>query len=77
MNFYNFVNTVFMPTTFTSLANVLCLTKNPMSFWMDSNHRPQSLKPCALPTEPQNDVAANHVTGFFYRGHTSRLKFRI
>ena len=40
MNFYNFVNTVFMPTTFTSLANVLCLTKNPMSFWMDSNHRP-------------------------------------
>lgn len=31
-----------MPTTFTSHANVLCLTKNPLSFWMDSNHRLRS-----------------------------------
>lgn len=44
MNFYNFVNTVFMPTTFTSLANVLCLTKNPMSFLAGFEPATPSLK---------------------------------
>ena len=66
-----------MPTTFTSHANVLCLTKNPLSVWMGSNHR---LRSCIwlnvlyqLSYKPI--VAANCVASFFYRGHTSRLKF--
>lgn len=39
----------------------------------DSNCRPPHQNCGALPTELMDNVAANCVTSFFYRGHTSRL----
>ena len=67
-----------MPTTFTSHANVLCLTKNPMSFWADSNHRHRSCRIMAertLPTELQNDVAAPCATTILKSMTTAKISY--